>query len=113
MEVKADRRLKVPIDQQWQDKARCDVTGKKVSEQQVLVMAEFTSAPQQWREGRDIEHKTGVPGSTVRHLLLTLSTLGILDRSEMFGGYRYRLSPAAQAQPYFQRVQEATAMMRA
>jgi DNA-binding IclR family transcriptional regulator len=88
------------------------VTGKKVSEQQVLVMAEFTSSPQRWRESRDIEHQTGVPGSTVRHLLLTLSTLGILDRSEMFGGYRYRLSPTAQGQPYFGRVQEAAAVMR-
>ena len=88
------------------------MTGKTVSKQQVLVVAVFIAEPQQWHESRGIEHKTGVPGSTVRHLLLTLSRLGILDRSEVFGGYRYRLSSTARAQPYFGRLQEASAVMQ-
>jgi DNA-binding IclR family transcriptional regulator len=88
------------------------VTGKTVSKQQVLVVAVFIVEPQQWHESREIEYKTGVPGSTVRHLLLILSTLGILERSEVLGGYRYRLSVAAQEQPYFGRLQEAAAIMQ-
>jgi DNA-binding IclR family transcriptional regulator len=88
------------------------VTGKKISKQQILVMAGFIAEPRQWQESRDIEHKTGVSGSTVRHLLVTLFRLGLLERSEVFGGYRYRLSSTAQAQPYFRRMQEATAVMQ-
>ena len=88
------------------------MTGKEVPKQQVLVVTVFIAEPQRWHQSRAIEHKTGVPGSTVRQLLLTLSRLGILDRSEMFGGYRYRLSSTARARPYFGRLQEASAVMQ-
>lgn len=73
------------------------MTGKKVSKQQVLVMSVFNAELQRWRKSREIEDKTSVPGSTVRHLLLTLFTFNLLERAEVFGGYRYRLSPRAQA----------------
>jgi hypothetical protein len=89
------------------------VKGKKVSKQQILVMAEFIAEPRQWHQSRDIEHKTGVTGSTVRHLLFTLFRFNLLERFEAFGGYRYRLSPTAQVQPYFRRLQEATVVMQA
>jgi hypothetical protein len=38
--------------------------------------------------------------------------MGLLDRLEVHGGYRYRLSPSAQTQPYFQRLQEAAAVIQ-
>jgi hypothetical protein len=38
--------------------------------------------------------------------------LGLVERIEVYPGYRYRLSPEAEAQPYFQRLCEASAVMR-
>jgi DNA-binding IclR family transcriptional regulator len=88
------------------------MTGKRVSAQQITVMTAFTAEPETWFDGAAIEHKTGLPGSTVRHFLLNFFKLGMLERAEVFGGYRYRLSPTAQAQPYFLRVKEAAAVMQ-
>ena len=88
------------------------MTNKKVSEEQVTVLSEFMSEPKCWFESQAIHQKTTVPGSTVRHLLFNFFKLGILERAEGFGGYRYRLSPTSQAQPYFNRVQEAAAVMQ-
>jgi DNA-binding IclR family transcriptional regulator len=91
---------------------RLDMTGKKVSAEQVAVMSEFLYERTHWFDSRTIQQKTGIPGSTVRHLLFAFFKLGLLERADLFDGYRYRLSPSAQTQPYFQRVQEAAAVMR-
>jgi DNA-binding IclR family transcriptional regulator len=88
------------------------MTGKRISEQQVKVMAIFTDDPEGWLDSSAIERKTGLPGSTVRHFLFTLFRLGLLDRVETHGGYRYRLSPEAKKQPYYERLQEAAAAMK-
>ena len=88
------------------------MTGKRVSAEQLRVMVVFTSDPQGWLDSSDIERKTEVPGSSIRHFLFTFMRLGLLDRVETHGGYRYRLSPKAEAQPYFERRQEAAAAMK-
>jgi DNA-binding IclR family transcriptional regulator len=88
------------------------MTGKRVSAQQVRVMAVFTSEPQGWFGSSEVGRRTDVPGSTVRHFLLAFLRLGLLERLEVHGGYRYRLSPEAGAQPYFRRLQEAAAAMK-
>ena len=88
------------------------MTGKRVSAQQVRVMAVFTGDPHGWFDSRDIERKTELPGSSVRHFLFTFMKLGLLERLEMHGGYRYRLSPNAEAQPYFERLQEVAETMK-
>jgi len=88
------------------------MTGKRISAEQVRVMAMFTSEPQQWFNGTAIESRTEIPGSTVRHFLFTFLRLGLLERVEVHGGYRYRLSPEAGTQPYFQRLREAAAAMK-
>jgi DNA-binding IclR family transcriptional regulator len=72
----------------------------------------FIAESNQWFDSNTIVQKTGVPASTVRHLLLNFFKLGLLERADVFGGYRYRLSPTARAQPYFKRVQEAAAVMK-
>jgi len=76
------------------------MTGKRISAQQVKVMAVFTGEPQEWFDS-----------STVRHFLFSFLRLGLLDRLEMHDGYRYRLSPKAEAQPHFRRLQDAAAAM--
>jgi DNA-binding IclR family transcriptional regulator len=88
------------------------MTGKRISAEQVKVMAVFTADPDAWFDSNAIERKTEIPGSTVRHLLFTFLRLGLLERLEMHGGYRYRLSTNAEAQPYFRRLQEAAAAMK-
>ena len=88
------------------------MTGKKVSAEQVRVLAVFVSETRQWIDCNAVAHKTELPGSTVRHLLFTFFKMGILDRLEVHGGYRYRLALSAKAQPYFARVQEAAAVMQ-
>lgn len=88
------------------------MTGKRVSAEQVKVMAVFTGDPQGWFDGRDLERMTGVPASSVRHFLFEFMKLGLLERLETHGGYRYRLSASAEAQPYFERLREAAAAMK-
>jgi DNA-binding IclR family transcriptional regulator len=88
------------------------MTGKRISEQQVKVMAVFTADPEGWLDSSAIERKTGLPGSTIRHFLFTFFRLGLLERVETHGGYRYRLSPEAKKQPYWERLQEAAAVMK-
>ena len=88
------------------------MTGKRVSAEQVKVMAVFMAEPQQWLDSNAIERKTEIPGSSVRHFLFAFLRLGLLERVEVHGGYRYRLSPKAGTQPYFQRLQEAAAAMK-
>jgi DNA-binding IclR family transcriptional regulator len=88
------------------------MTGKKISTEQVKAIGVFIAAPKQWCDCNAVAHTTELPGSTVRHLLLNFWKLGLLERSEVFGGYRYRLSPTAQAQPYFARLLEAAAVMK-
>jgi DNA-binding IclR family transcriptional regulator len=88
------------------------MTGKKVSAEQVRVMAIFIDEPASWFDATAIEHKAEVPGSTVRHLLLNFFKLELLERAEVYGGYRYRLSPTARELPYFKRVQEAAEVLR-
>ena len=88
------------------------MTGKRISAEQVRAMAVFNAEPQEWFDSNAIERRTEIPGSTVRHFLFTFLKLGLLDRVEMHGGYRYRLSPKAGTQPYFQRLQDAAAAMR-
>jgi DNA-binding IclR family transcriptional regulator len=88
------------------------MTGNRISAEQVRVMAVFTGDPEGWLDSNQVERKTGLPGSTVRHFQFTFLRLGLLDRLELHGGYRYRLSPEADKQPYYQRLQEAGAAMR-
>jgi DNA-binding IclR family transcriptional regulator len=88
------------------------MTGKRVSAEQLKVMAVFMAEPQEWLDSSQVERKTEVPGSTVRHFLFAFLRLGLLERLEVHGGYRYRLSPTAETQPYFQRLQEAAAAMK-
>ena len=88
------------------------MTGKRVSAEQVRVMAVFTAEPQEWLDSNTIERRTEIPGSSVRHFLFAFLRLGLLERVEVHGGYRYRLSPKAGTQPYFQRLQEAAAAMK-
>jgi hypothetical protein len=86
--------------------------GKKISKEQVAVMEVFIHEPKQWFDGHTITQKTGIPGSTVRHLLLMFHKFDLLERAEVFGGYRYRLSANAEAQPYFERIKAAAAVMQ-
>jgi DNA-binding IclR family transcriptional regulator len=88
------------------------MTGKQVSPEQVRVMAVFTAEPQGWFDSNEVERKTEVPGSSVRHFLLTFLKLGVLERVEVHGGYRYRLSQHAGSQPYYKRLEEAAAAMK-
>jgi DNA-binding IclR family transcriptional regulator len=87
------------------------MNGKRVSMEQVKLMDIFITESEQWFDCNAVALRTAIPGSTVRHLLLNFFKLGLLERAEVFGGYRYHLSPTAQAQPYFKRVQEAAAVM--
>lgn len=75
-------------------------------------MAVFTGEPQAWFNSNEVGRRTGVPGSTVRHFLLAFLRLRLLERLEVHGGYRYRLSPEAGTQPYFQHLQEVAAAMK-
>jgi DNA-binding IclR family transcriptional regulator len=88
------------------------MTGKRISAEQVKVMAVFMADPDAWFDSNQVERSTEVPGSTVRHFLFTFQQLGLLERVEVHGGYRYRLSTKAEAQPYFRRLQEAAAAMK-
>jgi hypothetical protein len=88
------------------------MTGKKVSAQQTRMMTAFLAEPESWFDGTAIVRKTGLPGSSVRHFLFNFYKLGLLERVDVYGGYRYHLSPTAQAQPYFQRLKEAAAVMQ-
>jgi DNA-binding IclR family transcriptional regulator len=88
------------------------MTGKRISAEQVKVMAVFTVDPDGWFDSNEVERNTGLPGSTVRHFLFTFLRLGLLERLEMHDGYRYRLSPEAKKQPYYERLQAAAAAMK-
>ena len=88
------------------------MTGKRISAEQVKVMAAFMAEPQEWFDSNAIGRKTEIPGSSVRHFLFAFPRLGLLVRVEVHGGYRYRLSPKAGTQTYFQRLQEAAATMK-
>ena len=78
---------------------RCGMTGKRISAQQVEVVAIFAGNPEGCFCSNAIERKTEIPGSTIRHFLFTFLRLGLLDRVEVHGRYRYRLSPEAGTQP--------------
>jgi hypothetical protein len=91
---------------------RRGLTGKQISPEQVRAMAVFIAESEQWFDCNAVAHTTELPGSTIRHLLFTFFKMGLLDRLEVFGGYRYRLSPTAQGQTYFERLQEAAAVMQ-
>jgi Fic family protein len=88
------------------------MTGKRISAEQVKVMAVFMADPGGWFDSNQVERSTAVPGSTVRHFLFTFQQLGLLERIETHGGYLYRLSPNAETQPYFRRLQDAAAAMK-
>jgi hypothetical protein len=88
------------------------MTGKKISAEQVRMMAVFMAEPQPWFDSNAIERKTELPGSTIRHFLFTFFKMGLLERLEVHGGYRYRLSPTAHTKPYYRRLQEAAVVMQ-
>ena len=88
------------------------MTGKRISAEQIKVMAVFMTDPDAWFDSNQVERSTDVPGSTVRHFLFTFLRLDLLERLEMHGGYRYRLSTKAEAQPYFRRLQDAAAAIK-
>ncbi|MDR3676931.1 MAG: hypothetical protein P4N24_15685 [Acidobacteriota bacterium] len=88
------------------------MTGKRVSAEQVKTMAVFTTEPQGWFDSNSIQRKTEIPDNSLRHFLFAFLRLGLLERLEVHGGYRYRLSPMAETQPYFQRLQAAGAPMK-
>lgn len=87
-------------------------SGKRVSVEQVKVLNIFIAEPRRWFDSTTVAKATIVPDSTVRHLLLTFFTLGLLERNEVYGGYRYRLSSTAKSLPYFARVQDAAAVIQ-
>lgn len=79
------------------------MTGKEVSPQQVAVITAVEklglgSARQVGREA------AGVSDSAVRHILLALFNLGVLERHEHFKGFSYRLSQSAASNPYYARL---------
>ena len=88
------------------------MTGKKISTEQLKAINVFIAESNRWFDCNSVAHATELPGSTIRHLLFTFFKMGLLDRLEVFGGYKYRLSPTAQAQPYFARLMEAAAVMQ-
>jgi DNA-binding IclR family transcriptional regulator len=88
------------------------MTGKQTSKEQVMLMRVFITEPKRWFDSGEIAQRTSLPGSTVRHLLLMFHKFGLLERAEVFGGFRYRISPTAAKQPYFDRIQEAVAVMQ-
>jgi DNA-binding IclR family transcriptional regulator len=83
------------------------MTGKRVSAEQLKVMTVFVAEPKGWFNASTIERKTDLPASSIRHFLYAFSKLKLLERAEVHGGYRYRLSPTAEAQPYFDKLREA------
>lgn len=83
------------------------MTRKKVSFQQVLLIAVFIAEPESWFTARDIEHKTGISGNTVRQHCLKFCKIGLLDRVEVFPGNKYRLALEAHSQPYFKQILDA------
>jgi DNA-binding IclR family transcriptional regulator len=87
-------------------------SGKRVSVEQVKVLDIFIAEPRRWFASTTVAKTTNVPGSTVRHLLLTFFKFGLLERNDVYGGYRYRLSSTAKAQPFFTRVQEAAIVIQ-
>ena len=87
-------------------------SGKRVSVEQVKVLELFIAEPRRWFDSNAVAETTNVPGSTVRHLLLTFFKFELLERNEVYGGYRYRLSSTAKAQPYFTRVQDAAVVIQ-
>ena len=99
--------------QAGQGSRRFGVIGKKkVSKEQVNVMNVFIAAPEQWFDCNAVAHTTELPGSTIRHLLFTFFKMELLNRLEVFGGYKYCLSAAASTHPYFARVRDATTVMQ-
>lgn len=88
------------------------MTGKIVSLEQVKLMQVFLTEPKQWLDSNAVARSTSMPGSTVRHLLLMFHKFELLERAEVFGGHRYRLSPTVQTRPYFKRLMEAAAVMQ-
>jgi len=88
------------------------MTGKRISAEQVKIMAVFTAEPRGWFNSNAIQRKTEVSTSSARHDLLALPKFSVLERLEVFPSYLYRLSPKAGTLPYFQRLQEAAAAMR-
>jgi hypothetical protein len=45
-------------------------------------MAVFMAEPQRWFDSNAIEHKTELPGSTIRHFLFTFSKWGCWSASK-------------------------------
>lgn len=88
------------------------MTGKQISVAQVKVMELFVAERKQWLDSNTVINKTKIPSSTVRHLLLMFFKFGLLEKADMFGAYRYRLSAEAEQQPYFLRLMEAAAVIQ-
>lgn len=88
------------------------MTGKRVSVEQVKVIDVFRAEPRSWFGSDDVGRRTGLPTSSIRHFLHTFHKLGLIERVEVYPGYRYRLSSKAEAQPYFEKLCEASAVMR-
>lgn len=89
-----------------------DAIGESKKHLADLVGVSVAANPDGWVDCNQVERSADVPGSTVRHFLFTFLQLGLLERLEMHGGYRYRLSPKAEAQPYFRRLQDAAAAIK-
>ncbi len=85
---------------------------KLISSQQVRVLEVFAEQPRHWFDSNTVADKTNIPSSTVRHLLLMFFKFEVLERTDTFDGYKYRLSPTAEEEPYFRRVQEVAAVMQ-
>jgi hypothetical protein len=85
------------------------MTGKRVSAQQILLIAAFVAEPESWFSARTIEHNTGLKWNTIRPHCVQFFKLKLLDRVAIFPECRYRLASNAQEQPYFARMLEAAA----
>jgi DNA-binding IclR family transcriptional regulator len=84
---------------------------KEISQEQVKVIQMFAAHPEEWFSSSDVVRHCEVKPSTVIHLLLGFCRDGLLERFELFPGFRYRLSPSAPSHPYFVKVQQAAEVM--
>jgi hypothetical protein len=82
------------------------MTGKEVSVEQVKVMRVLKNS-RTWRTSKTIAGDSQVPESTVRHLLLQFFKMRILERMELFGGYRYRMASTLPCGGYYKQIVDA------
>jgi predicted ArsR family transcriptional regulator len=71
----------------------------------------FLAVGQSWTTSHEVAEKARVASVTARHHLLKLADRGLIERLEVFPGYRYRTVQNGQPrkQAYLQRLEDAAA----